>query len=361
MSIDITTRRRTPSSVLSAIDAIAAGRAVVLVDEQHDSADLVFAAATAGTAVTAFTVRHSGGFLEVALDDADCRRLRLTAAAGGGSAQRVSVDLRRPGTGISAADRAATMAALADPERTHGDFTRPGHVVPLRAEPGGLLLSRGRAEAAADLVDMAGLPSGAGLAALVSPEQPWEMADHGAARTFAAEHDLAVVSIGELHAHRLAGRPLVVREATVGLPTALGPFEVVAYRAVDDSATHVVMRSGDLAGLFPVPVHVHHECLTGDMLGSTACACGTALTDAMTTVKEEGRGLVVYLRPSGTVRGCGLLDDPDDSDLAAITAAVLKDLDVARVRLLHGAATLAASLHAAGVEVVDAAPGALAG
>jgi 3,4-dihydroxy 2-butanone 4-phosphate synthase / GTP cyclohydrolase II len=188
-----------------AIVALAAGRPVVLIDEKHDCGDLLFAAAAATTSVTSFTIRHSSGFLEVALGPSDCRRLRLPGAAADGdvsSAQRVSVDLRGPGTGISAADRAATIRALADPSRTADDFTRPGHVVPVRAQP---TRWGSRTEAAAQLAAAAGLAAAAALAGLVAPDRPTEMADHDELLEFADQHDLATVTIADVLALRGPG------------------------------------------------------------------------------------------------------------------------------------------------------------
>jgi 3,4-dihydroxy 2-butanone 4-phosphate synthase/GTP cyclohydrolase II len=355
MTIDITTRRPVEIDLAGAVAALAAGRAVVVIDENADTGDLVVGAAAATTAAIAFTVRHSSGFLEAAVDSETCRRLRLPAASEDGASQRVSVDLRGGGTGISAADRAATVAALADPDRTHDEFTRPGHVVPLLADGG-------RSQAAASLVELAGLPPVAALAGVVSPARPTEMADRPELLAFAAEHGLAAVTVADLRAHRLATEPAVARAATVDLPTDGGPFDVLGYRGVRDGATHVALSAGDLAGPGPVPLHVHRECLTGDVLRSTACRCGAALTDAMTTIKEEGRGLVVYLRPAGSVRACGLFEV--DEDVAATGAAVigiLRDLGVEQVRLIDVPDALAALLPAGGIALDDVEPRALVG
>jgi 3,4-dihydroxy 2-butanone 4-phosphate synthase/GTP cyclohydrolase II len=355
MTIDITTRRPVEIDIAGAAAALAAGRVVVLIDDDADAGDLVVGAAAVSTAAVAFTVRHSSGFLEAAVDAETCRRLRLPAASENGAAQRVSVDLNGGGTGISAANRAATVAALADPHRTHHDFTRPGHVVPLLAEGG-------RAEAATSLAGLAGLPPVAALAGVVSPGRPTEMADRPELLAFAAEHGLPWVTVAGLRAHRLATESAVERAATVDLPTDGGPFDVLGYRGVRDDATHLALCAGDLAGPGPVPLHVHRECLSGDVLRSTACRCGAALTDAMTTVKEAGRGLVVYLRPAGPVRACGLFEvDEDIATTGAAVIGILRDLGVEQVQPLDVPDDLAALLSTAGITVGVAAPRALVG
>lgn len=347
MTIDLTTRRPATSDVARAVAGLAAGSAVVLIDDEADSGDVVFAASLATTTLSAFAIRHSSGFLEVALDADACRRLRLPAASEDGGAQRVSVDLRGGGTGISAADRATTIAALADPERPHDAFTRPGHVVPLLAEGG-------RAQAAVSLVAPAGLPALAALAALVSPARPTEMADRAELLAFAALHDLPAVTISEVRAHRLATEPAVERVATVDLPTDRGPFDVLGYRGIRDGADHLVLSAGDLAGSEPLPLHVHRECLSGDVLRSTACRCGAALAGAMATIEEEGRGLIVYVRPPGAVRACGLFDRVEDvAGTVAVTVGVLRDLGVEHVRLLDGSDDLAVALRTGRITIDD--------
>lgn len=355
MTIDITTGRPVENDLAEAVAALAVGRAVVLIDDESDTGDLVVAAARATTALLAFTVRHSSGFVEVAMDAETCHRLRLPAASENGDRQRVSVDLRGAGTGISAADRAATVAALAHPDRTHDEFTRPGHVVPL-------LATDGRGEAAVRLAQLAGLSPAAALAGVVSPARPAEMADRAELLAFAAEHGLPAVTVANLQTHSLATEPAVARAATVDLPTDGGPFDVLGYRGVRDGATHVALCAGDLAGPGTVPLHVHRECLSGDVLRSTACRCGAALADAMTAVKEEGRGVIVYLRPAGSVRACGLFEvDEDVAATGATVIGILRDLGVERVRALDVSGALAALLPAGGIALDDVEHRALVG
>lgn len=195
--------------VRAAVAAVTAGRPVVVVDDadRENEGDLVFAATAATPALVAFTVRHTSGFVCVALPGESCDRLRLGPmhAGGGdrfGTAYRVAVDLRGTGTGISASARAATIAALGDPASRATDFARPGHVVPLRARSGGVLARRGHTEAAVDLSRLAGLPAAGALCEIVSVERPGEMARGAELERFAAEHRLVLVSIADLVAHR---------------------------------------------------------------------------------------------------------------------------------------------------------------
>ncbi|OXM67134.1 MULTISPECIES: 3,4-dihydroxy-2-butanone-4-phosphate synthase [Amycolatopsis] len=192
------------ATVRDAIDAIAAGNPVVVKDDLYDAdATLVFAACRATANLVGFTVRHTSGFIRAALTDENCERLNLPRMHRfGDSPYRVTVDLLGAGTGISGADRARTIAALASPDFSAADFSRPGHVVPVSVSPGGVVNNPTPAEAAVDLAVLAGLPPAAALGELVSRENPLHMADQAEASRFAAEHSLPVLALSELVAHR---------------------------------------------------------------------------------------------------------------------------------------------------------------
>lgn len=353
MTIDISSRRRPTDAVDRAVAAVAAGEPVVLVDDEAGDGDLVYAADRATTAVTAFAVRYSSGHLGVAVSDETCRALRLPSAVPGGSAQRVTVDLHGSGTGISAADRAATIAALVDPARRPEDFSRPGHVVPFRAEPEGLLARRGRVEAALDLARAAGCDAAA-FAAIVSDRRPTEMADTSELAEFAVTHDLVHVTVSELVAHRLRHEPAVRRAASTDLPTDHGTFRAWGFAGTRDGAEHVALSVGDLGAASPLPVHIHRECLTGDVLRATSCGCRASLDDALATVAAGGRGLVLHLRPSGAIRACALREDESDHDgTALVAAAILRDLGVSVVELLDAPVALVEALQDQDVAVLD--------
>lgn len=305
--------------VRDALAAIAAGRPVVVVDDadREDEGDLIFAASRATPALVAFTVRHTSGFVCVALPGDECDRLDLSPMHHSdgdhfGTAYQVTVDLVGTGTGISAASRAATVAALAAPASAAADFTRPGHVVPLRARPGGVLERPGHTEAAVDLARLAGLPPAGALCEIVSEDHPGEMARGAELERFAKEHDLLLISVDDLIAYRRHTEPQVRRVVETGLPTAHGCFRAVGYASTTSAAEHVALVAGPVDEA--TPVHVHVECLSGDVFRSTECACRRELDDAMDRFAEAGRGVVLYLRPAGRARACAL----HDSALAAL-------------------------------------------
>lgn len=323
--------------VRAALTALAAGEPVVVVDDadRENEGDLIFAAALATPELVAFTVRHTSGFVCVALPEETCDRLALPPMHHENgdryrTAYRVTVDLRGTGTGISATSRAATIAALASPAAAAADFVRPGHVVPLRARPGGVLARPGHTEAAVDLARLAGLPPTGALCEIVSTDDPGGMARGAELERFAKEHDLVLISVADIIRYRRRTEAQVQRMATTALPTEHGHFELVGYRG-SDGAEHVALLAGGLGAVTEdTPVHVHIECLSGDVLRSTACACGRELNEAMARFSAAGRGVVVYLRPVGGVRACTLQDDPHDpmgGDDPAITAEwILADL-----------------------------------
>lgn len=318
--------------VRRAVSDLADGRPVVVADGCSGHGDLVVAAARATGTAIAFIVRHSSGFVCVAVDDETCNRLELAPMDHGGagaSPYRVSVDGRGTGTGISAAARAATIAALADPAAAPADFVRPGHVIPLLAASGGVLSAPGRAEATVDLARLAGQPPAGALAEIVSSARPDELASGAELRDFAALHDLTIVTIDEIVEHRRGTEPQVRRVTTTALPTVHHAFRAFGYIGVHDAAEHVALVAGDGTVRPGSPVHVHVECLTGDVLRSTLCGCRAALEESLQRFGETGDGIVIYLRPSGPARACGLLQDAAETDRAAghhIASWILRDL-----------------------------------
>jgi 3,4-dihydroxy 2-butanone 4-phosphate synthase/GTP cyclohydrolase II len=333
--------RTTQARVRRAIAAVSAGRPVVVTDEIARDGHLVFAADAATPKLMAFTVRHTSGYVRAALPVAECERLNLPPMCerGGGrsgaAAHRVSVDVTGTGTGISASDRALTIAALAASESTASDFRRPGHVVPVGSAIGGVLApSRGAAEAAVDLAGMAGRRRAGVFCEIVSRLRPTAMARGPELATFADEHGLPVVSIAEIAAYRLRTEPQVIRTAETTVPSRLGDYRVVGYRGIHDGAEHMAVIIGAAGGEVPMPVHVHVECLTGDVFGSLACRCGGELDNALAEMSAQSSGMVIYLRPPGSVRACGLSDGEVATDLMSETVAwILRDLGVYTIRL----------------------------
>jgi 3,4-dihydroxy 2-butanone 4-phosphate synthase / GTP cyclohydrolase II len=328
----------TEHNVAAGVAAFKAGRPVVLTDDSDDSdgdtddGHLVFAAEHATPALVAFAVRHGSGFLCVALPEADCDRLALPPMWQGDrsrTSQRVTVDALGTGTGISAAARAQTITALAAPDAVIGDFVRPGHVVPVAAHHGGVLARRRHTEAAVDLARLAGLSPAGALCSIVSQEHPGAVARGSELSRFAAEHGLVCLSVAELVEHRRRTEPQVVRAATTSMPTVRSPFQAVGYRGVHDTAEHVALVAGTIGDGWEVPVHVHRECLSGDILGAAVCGCRRALDEVMQTFATQGRGVVIYLRPLGTARTCG---SPVPLDEWSSVAWILTDLGVRSVQ-----------------------------
>ncbi|WEV24383.1 bifunctional 3,4-dihydroxy-2-butanone-4-phosphate synthase/GTP cyclohydrolase II [Streptomyces sp. 71268] len=367
-----------------AISEIAAGRPVVVVDDENreNEGDLVIAAEKATPELVAFMMSECRGLICVPLEATDIDRLDLPQMVEQNTeamrtAFTVSVDAgpeHGVSTGISAADRAATIRLLANPHSAPADFVRPGHVFPLRARPGGVLTRDGHTEAGVDLARLAGLRPAAAIVEIAGEDGA--MLRLPELVPFARKNGLAIISIEDLIAYRAAAEPTVRREAQTRLPTAFGNFRAYGYRSAVDGIEHIALVQGDLGDGDDVLVRVHSECLTGDIFGSQRCDCGPQLQASLERVTAEGRGVVLYLR-GHEGRGIGLLSKlrayelqergrdtldanlelglPADARDYAAGAQILIDLGVRSVRLLtnnpHKAAALAEhGLHVTGRE-----------
>lgn len=339
--------KTTDTRVRRAITAVGGGRPVVITTgpENDNEGYLAFAAEAATPTLLAFTIRHSSGYVRVALPAAECERLNLPPICHRGenrsdaAAHRVTVDWRGTGTGISATDRAATIAALAAKSSDSSDFRRPGHVVPVEVATAGVLGRPGPAEAALDLTRLAGRRHAAGLCEIVSRHRPSAMARGGELLEFALEHALPVVSVAELVNYRRRVEPQVERMAETVLPNRGEGFRAIGFRDVHGGGEHLALIVGDVGPGVPVPLHVHVECVTSDVFGSTACRCGTDLRTALSDMRTGDGGVVIYLRPPGPMRACGLTDadELDSEELSATVAWILRDLGVYTVRLADDA------------------------
>jgi len=368
-----------------ALADIAAGRPVVVVDDEdrENEGDLIFAAEKATPELLAFMVRYTSGYICVALTGADCDRLDLppmyhTNQDQRGTAYTVTVDAKEGvTTGISAADRAHTIRLLADPDARPGDFTRPGHVVPLRAKEGGVLRRPGHTEAAVDLARLAGLRPAGVLCEIVSQKNEGDMARRDELEVFAAEHELQLITIADLIAYRRRFEKQVERVAEARIPTRHGTFRAVGYDSLLDGMEHIAMVYGEIGDGEDILVRVHSECLTGDVFGSLRCDCGPQLDAALQRVAEEGRGIVLYIR-GHEGRGIGLMHklqayqlqdaghDTVEANLAlgmpadardyGTGAQILADLGVRSMRLLTNNPAKRAGLEGYGLRVVGRVP-----
>ncbi|MGN6751576.1 MAG: 3,4-dihydroxy-2-butanone-4-phosphate synthase [Intrasporangium sp.] len=368
---------RRMSTIEDALAALADGRPVLVLDseDRENEGDVVLAAATATERWTAWTIRHSSGYLcaPMTADIADRLALPLMVADNRDplrTAYTVSVDAAMGvTTGISAADRTRTVRVLADPASRPDDLIRPGHVLPLRARPGGVLARPGHTEAATDLARLAGLPAVGVIGELVHDDG--RMMRYDAVLALGHAEGLPVITIEELIEWRQR-HDRVERLATTRIPTPHGTFTAHAYRDTLTGEEHVALVSSRGLGRGPVLTRLHSECLTGDAFGSLRCDCGPQLQASLARVGREG-GLLVYIG-GHEGRGVGLVDKlrayaeqdrgadtvdaqtalglPVDAREYAAPAAILHDLEVRQVVLLTNNPRKVAALRAHGVEVV---------
>ena len=329
-----------------------------------------------------FMITHARGLICVPLTPQRCQALGLPQMTEHNSeshetAFTISVDAAaRFGvtTGISAADRAATIRVLIDPVTAPSDLRRPGHIFPLRARPGGVLQRVGQTEASVDLARLAGLYPAGVICEILNPDG--SMARRQDLERFAAQHDLTFITVAQLVAYRLKHERLVHRVADARLPTPFGEFRIIGYRNDVDDAEHVALVYGDVAGKRGTLVRMHSRCLTGDVFGSARCDCGWQLHSAMRMIAQEGAGVVVYLDQEG--RGIGLLnklkayelqDQGADTVQAneqlgfkpdlrnyGIGAQILLELGLSSIRVLNNNPMKLVVLEGYGLEIVERLP-----
>ena len=358
------------------------GKMVIITDDpgRENEGDLIMAAEKVTPEAVNFMVMHARGLVCAPItheraQQLGLQRMVLENRESQKTAFTVSVDAAQGvTTGISAADRAATIRVLVAPQATPQDLVQPGHVFPLQAKEGGVLQRAGHTEAAVDLAHLAGLQPAGVICEIMHDDGT--MARMPELLAFKEKHGLKIATIEDLIAYRRQNERLIEREQIIQLPTEYGDFELHMYRSIIDDAHHLALVKGEIAPEQPTLVRVHSECLTGDVFGSLRCDCGSQLQSALKQIEQAGSGVLVYMRQEG--RGIGLpakihayklqeqgldtveanekLGFPAELREYGIGAQILADLGVHKMRFLTNNPKKVIGLEAYGLEIVEIVP-----
>lgn len=370
------------NTIEEAIEDFRAGKFVIVVDDEdrENEGDLIIAAEKVTPEKINFMLKHARGVLCAPITTSRCEELDLPHQVSNntsvlGTPFTVTIDkLEGCSTGVSAADRAATILALADPNSTAETFGRPGHINPLYAQEKGVLRRAGHTEASIDMCRLAGLYPAAALMEIMSDDGT--MARLPELRKFADEQDLKLISIADLIAYRLKEESIVERGEEVDMPTQYGHFRLIPFHQKSTGLEHIALIKGDVSSSEPALVRVHSSCATGDIFGSKRCDCGEQLHAALQMIEKEGRGALIYLNQEG--RGIGLMEkmkayklqengmDTIDANLClghkaderdyGVGAQILQNIGITKMRLMSNNPVKRVGLEAYGLSVVENVP-----
>mgnify|MGYP000530647779 FL=1 len=370
-------------SLEEGLEELKSGRFLIVVDDENreNEGDLVMPAEKVTAEAVNFVVTHARGLLCMPIIGERLDELQMPLMVSQNVSEKnqtaftVSVDYNvNTTTGISAGDRAATILAMLDPKAKPEEFTRPGHLFPLRYHPGGVLARAGHTEAAVDLCEMVGMYP-AGIVCEIMAEDG-SMSRLPELERFADEHGLKILSIAQIIAQRRRTERLIERVAEARLPTRYGPFQAIAYKSHVDTGEHIALTIGEWTEDEPVLVRIHSECLTGDVFGSMRCDCGEQIDLALQQISQEGNGIFLYMRQEG--RGIGLhnkikayslqdqgLDTVEANETLGfepdlrhygVGAQILRDLGVRKLNLLTNNPKKVVGLSGFDLEIVDRIP-----
>lgn len=371
------------NSIPEAIEDFKAGKFLIVVDDEdrENEGDFIIAAEKITPEKVNFMLQYGRGVLCTPITETRARELKLDMQVQDntsllGTPFTVTVDLLGNGctTGVSMHDRAATIKALADPNLKAEDLGRPGHVNPLRARDGGVLVRAGHTEASIDLARLAGVYPACALIEIINPDGT--MARLPQLMEVAKQFDMKIISIRDLIAYRVETETLIRKEQEVNLPTEWGNFRLIAYTQLNNNLTHLALVKGTWEPGEEILARVHSSCVTGDIFGSCKCDCGEQLHTSMQMVNEAGKGLVLYMNQEG--RGIGLINKlkayhlqelgrdtvqanldlgfrADERDYG-IGAQILKDLNATKLKLITNNPTKRVGLSGHGIEIIETVP-----